>query len=61
MKIENGTFKDLGELVFLLLEVNALTHLYSGIFTGIGNLEILTIGANQLRWIDPDVFHPLPN
>ena len=59
MTIETESFKDLRELVNLFLHQNALAHLYSGIFTGMGNLELLLIGSNLLRSIDPDVFHPL--
>ncbi|CAH1266666.1 IGFALS [Branchiostoma lanceolatum] len=58
--LEDGSFHNLGNLVFLGLYGNALTNIYAGTFEGLVSLETLQLGNNPFRNLQPFTFANLP-
>ncbi|XP_072015594.1 uncharacterized protein [Amphiura filiformis] len=48
-------------LTQLFLHNNSLSRLESSMFEGLTNVQVLTLDANRLQWIDPLLWYELPN
>ena len=57
--IEAGTFAELGDCGYLILNNNALVHLVPGMFKGLGALYSLGIKRNKIKIIEPRTFTDL--
>ncbi|XP_078576420.1 uncharacterized protein LOC144862041 [Branchiostoma floridae x Branchiostoma japonicum] len=59
--LEDGSFANLGNLVYLSLSENPLTNISAATFEGLVSLESLSIRNNQIRNYPPFVFANLPS
>ncbi|XP_035664616.1 leucine-rich repeat-containing protein 15-like [Branchiostoma floridae] len=59
--LEDGSFANLGNLVYLSLYANPLTNISAATFEGLVSLESLGLGNNQIQNYPPFVFANLPS
>ncbi|XP_078578130.1 uncharacterized protein LOC144863042 [Branchiostoma floridae x Branchiostoma japonicum] len=59
--LEDGSFANLGNLVYLSLYANPLTNISAATFEGLVSLESLGIGNNQIRNYPPFAFANMPS
>ncbi|XP_035684169.1 uncharacterized protein LOC118421116 [Branchiostoma floridae] len=59
--LEDGSFANLGNLVYLSLYANSLTNISAATFEGLVSLESLGLGNNQIQNYPPFVFANMPS
>lgn len=58
--LDNGTFRDQGELRWLYLDKNYLDAMTAEMFAGLSNLEYLSLEYNDIQQVAPGTFGPMP-